>query len=69
MKEPDRKGAANPDPSEIEKVITKKIRAIVPVHLYGRPVELDSIIAIARRHRLLIIEDAYTHPDSCRDKN
>jgi len=50
--------AANPDPSEIEKVITKKIRAIVPVHLYGRPVELGSIMAIARRHRLLIIEDA-----------
>jgi dTDP-4-amino-4,6-dideoxygalactose transaminase len=48
----------NIDPSAIEKAITKNTRAIIPVHLYGRPVDLDSLVAIARRHRLLMIEDA-----------
>jgi len=48
----------NIDPTAIEKAITKKTRAIIPVHLYGRPVDLDSIMEIARRHRLLMIEDA-----------
>src|SRR5438876_5995410 len=48
----------NIDPTAIEKAITKKTRAIVPVHLYGRPVDLDSVTEIARRHRLLMIEDA-----------
>src|SRR6266516_6862256 len=45
----------NIDPTAIEKAITKKTRAIVPVHLYGRPVDLDSIMAISRRHRLFMI--------------
>src|SRR5438067_3961121 len=48
----------NIDPAAIEKAISKKTRAIIPVHLYGRPVDLDSITAIASRHRLLVIEDA-----------
>ncbi|HDH02518.1 MAG TPA: DegT/DnrJ/EryC1/StrS family aminotransferase, partial [Nitrospirae bacterium] len=46
------------DPLEIEKKITKKTKAIIPVHLYGRPVEMDAILDIARRHNLKIIEDA-----------
>jgi dTDP-4-amino-4,6-dideoxygalactose transaminase len=48
----------NIDPSAIERALTKRTRAIIPVHLYGRPVDLDSIMAIARQHRLLMIEDA-----------
>jgi dTDP-4-amino-4,6-dideoxygalactose transaminase len=49
---------ANIDPLEIEKAITKQTRAIIPVHLYGRPADLDAITKIAERHRLIVIEDA-----------
>lgn len=49
---------ANLDSKEIEKAITKQTRAIIPVHLYGRPANLDAITQIAERHRLLLIEDA-----------
>jgi dTDP-4-amino-4,6-dideoxygalactose transaminase len=49
---------ANLDPREIEKAITPRTRAIIPVHLYGRPAALDRVIEIASRHRLLVIEDA-----------
>jgi dTDP-4-amino-4,6-dideoxygalactose transaminase len=49
---------ANIDPGEIERAITKQTRAIIPVHLYGRPADLDSIADIAQRHHLLVIEDA-----------
>ncbi len=50
--------SANIDPARIEAAITPKTRAIVVVHLYGRPVEMDAIVAIARRHHLLVVEDA-----------
>jgi dTDP-4-amino-4,6-dideoxygalactose transaminase len=49
---------ANIDPERIEAAITKRTRAIIPVHLYGRPADMDSIMEIAERHRLLVIEDA-----------
>ena len=49
---------ANIDPEAIEKAITPHTRAIIPVHLYGRPADLDAITDIATRHRLLVIEDA-----------
>lgn len=49
---------ANLDPNEVEKAITKQTRAIIPVHLYGRPVNLDKINEIAAAHRLVLIEDA-----------
>src|SRR5258708_6505982 len=49
---------ANIDPALIEKVITPRTRAIIPVHLYGRPADLAAIIDIATRHRLTVIEDA-----------
>lgn len=42
----------------IEKNITPKTRAIMPVHLYGHPCHMDEIMAIAKKHNLLIIEDA-----------
>ena len=49
---------ANIDPARIEKAITQRTRVIIPVHLYGRPADLDAITDIATRHRLTVIEDA-----------
>ncbi len=46
------------DQKEIEKKITPKTRAIVPVHFAGLPVDLDAILAIAKKHKLFVIEDA-----------
>lgn len=48
----------NIDPARIEKLITERTRAIMPVHLYGLTADMDSICAIARKHSLKIIEDA-----------
>ena len=47
----------NIDPAQIEKAITKKTKAIIPVHLTGRPADLDAIMAIAQKHNLHVIED------------
>jgi dTDP-4-amino-4,6-dideoxygalactose transaminase len=47
----------NIDPAKIESAITGRTRAIVPVHLYGQPAEMDAILEIARRHDLRVIED------------
>ncbi|MBU1199362.1 MAG: DegT/DnrJ/EryC1/StrS family aminotransferase [Nanoarchaeota archaeon] len=46
------------DVSLIEKVITKKTKAIIPVHLHGTPVDMKKIIAIAEAHKLVVIEDS-----------
>src|SRR6185436_4026396 len=46
------------DTSKIETAITHRTRAIIPVHLYGQPADMDPILDIARRHRLTVIEDA-----------
>lgn len=48
----------NIDPTLIEKAITPKTRAIMPVSLYGQPADMDEINAIARKHNLVVIEDA-----------
>ena len=48
----------NIDPKEIEKKITKKTKAIIPVHLHGRPCKMDEIGEIARKHKLFVVEDA-----------
>jgi len=48
----------NLDENEIEKLITKKTKAIVPVHFAGQPCEMDVILKIAKKHKLLVIEDA-----------
>ncbi len=47
----------NMDPDVIEKLITPRTRAIMPVHLFGHPVEMDRVMDIARRHNLPVIED------------
>lgn len=46
------------DVGALEAAITDRTRAIIPVHLYGQPADMDPILAIARRHRLVVIEDA-----------
>ena len=48
----------NIDPALIEKKITPKTRAIIPVHLYGQMADMDAIMSIARKHNLVLIEDA-----------
>ena len=46
------------DVSRIEDAITERTKAIMPVHLYGQPADMDPILEIARRHNLIVIEDA-----------
>jgi perosamine synthetase len=46
------------DPASIESRITERTRAVMPVHIYGMPCDMDPIMAIARKHRLAVIEDA-----------
>lgn len=48
----------NIDTSRIEAAITSRTKAIIPVHLYGQPADLDPILEIARRHGLRVVEDA-----------
>jgi dTDP-4-amino-4,6-dideoxygalactose transaminase len=51
-------GTCNMNVRQIEAAITGRTRAILPVHLYGQPVDMDPVIEIARRHKLVVIEDA-----------
>jgi dTDP-4-amino-4,6-dideoxygalactose transaminase len=46
------------DPGALEAAITPRTKAVIPVHLYGRPADMDPIVAIARHHGLVVIEDA-----------
>jgi len=48
----------NIDPKKIEEKITKKTKAIIPVHLYGQPANMEEITKIAKKHNLFIIEDS-----------
>ena len=54
--EPDLK-TYNIDPAKIENVITEKTKAIIPVHLYGQPCDMDPILEIAKKYGLYIVED------------
>jgi dTDP-4-amino-4,6-dideoxygalactose transaminase len=47
----------NIDPREIERKITPKTRALLPIHFAGRPCDMDAIMAIAKKHNLSVIED------------
>jgi len=55
--EPD-EATFNIDPERVEAAVGARTRAIMPVHLYGRLADMDALSDIARRHRLLVIEDA-----------
>jgi perosamine synthetase len=48
----------NLDVGTVERRITSRTRAVLPVHLFGHPVDLDPLLELARRHRLAVIEDA-----------
>lgn len=51
-------GTLTMNPDQLARAITPKTKAVIPVHLYGQPVDLDPILDIARAHRLIVIEDA-----------
>jgi len=51
-------GTCNLDPARLEAAITPWTAAVIPVHLYGQPADMAAITAIARRHRLFVLEDA-----------
>lgn len=46
------------DPNALESAITERTKVIMPVHLYGHPADMDPILEVARRHDLIVIEDA-----------
>ncbi len=48
----------NMDPALIEKKITRNTKAIIPVHLYGHPCDMDPIVEVCKKHNIFIIEDA-----------
>src|SRR5215207_2292017 len=48
----------NIDPKLVERAITPRTKAIMPVHLYGQPCDLDPLLEIARKHKLPLVEDA-----------
>lgn len=48
----------NLDPAQVEKAITPRTKCILPVHIYGHPVDLDPLLAIAKKHNLPLVEDA-----------
>lgn len=59
----------NLDPKAVQAAITRRTRAIIPVHFAGLPADMDRIMAIARRHKLIVIEDAaHAHGASYRNR-
>lgn len=52
-----RRETYNVDPDKIQNKITKKTKAIIPVHLYGQACEMDKIMQIAQKHHLFVVED------------
>lgn len=61
------KDTGNIDTNLIEKTITKKTKAILPVHLYGQMVDMRKILSIAKKHNLKVIEDSAHALESKRD--
>ena len=69
-------GTFNLDPADIERKITPRTKAIVPVHLFGQTADMEAIMGIARKHKLYVIEDNaqaigadYTFSDGSRKKS
>jgi dTDP-4-amino-4,6-dideoxygalactose transaminase len=59
----------NLDPEALEAAITPRTRAVMPVHLYGQPADMQSIVELARKHRLFVVEDcAQAHGAAYRGK-
>src|SRR5205823_3948873 len=59
----------NLDLDRIESLITPRTRAIIPVHLLGHPVDMDRLMEICRKHKLVVIEDcAESHGATCRGR-
>src|SRR3989344_7149009 len=58
----------NINEQQIERLITKKTKAIIPVHFAGQPCEMDAILKIAQKHKLIVVEDA-CHALGARYKN
>ena len=57
------------DPSKLDAAITERTKAIVPVHLYGHPCDMDAILDVAARRSLAVVEDcAQAHGAACRGK-
>ena len=59
----------NMDPAAVEAVVTPRTRAIIPVHFAGHPADMDAMMAIAREHELIVVEDAaHAHGASYQDR-
>jgi dTDP-4-amino-4,6-dideoxygalactose transaminase len=62
-------GTMNLDPKLLERAITPKTKAVMPVHLYGQPFDIDPILAICKRHKLPLVEDtAQSHAATYKGK-
>src|SRR5690606_5400960 len=60
---------ANIDPEAIERAISPRTKVIMPVHFAGEPCDMDAIMDIARRHHLMVLEDAaHAVGARCRDR-
>ncbi len=58
------------DVAQIERAITRKTKAVIPVHLFGQSADMDSILRIAKHHRILVVEDAaQAHGARYKDRN
>jgi len=53
-----RQDTCNLDVAQIEAAVSSRTKAVIPVHLYGQPADMDPILEIASRHHLLVLEDA-----------
>jgi dTDP-4-amino-4,6-dideoxygalactose transaminase len=59
----------NLDPQAVGAAVTARTRAIIPVHFAGQPADMEAIMAIARKHKLVVIEDAaHAHGASCQNR-
>jgi perosamine synthetase len=57
------------DPATVEAAVTPRTKAIIPVHLYGHPADMEALLAVAKRHGLALVEDAAeAHGALCRGK-